>query len=203
MGRDKAFLTYHQIPQCYHLADLLLQPKDPICGRVLISCNELQKPTITQEYDAMSDLPEYRNSGPIASLLTAFHLYPDNDLLAIGCDYPFLTHDAITEFLDTIRGDSLAGAFYNRKGFYEPLLAWYTAEAGRLLKTYYNHGEKSLQRFLIKLDTQKYIPAQDEIMTSIDTPDAFERARFILQNDYQSHEHNRSDIYPKHPKSEC
>lgn len=182
MGTDKAFLVYDQKPQCYHLADMLVETGTRLCSQVIISCNQQQLPLISKEYPALADLPEYHNCGPIASLLTAFSRYNQADFLVIGCDYPFIRPTVLKEFLESIREDSIAAAFYNQAGKYEPLLAWYAAQSAGLLKTYFNQGGRSLQHFLNEISAQHFQPQNEEVMISIDTPDAFERARLLLMN---------------------
>jgi molybdopterin-guanine dinucleotide biosynthesis protein A len=180
MGSDKAFLVYHQKPQCYHLADILGKDDQPLCTRVVISCNENQINLISQDYDPLPDLSQYRNSGPIASLLTAFHAHPANDFLVIGCDYPFIEGKDLSEFLETIQEDSLVAAFYNSEHKYEPLLAWYSHKCAPLLKNFYKSGQNSLQHFLRENSAEKYRPENQLIMRSVDTPSEFSAALAAL-----------------------
>ncbi|MCE7039989.1 molybdenum cofactor guanylyltransferase [Dyadobacter sp. CY312] len=182
MGSDKGFLVYHEKPQCYHLADLLLEDPNPLCFKALISCNDKQTALISKDYSVLTDLPEYQNSGPIASLLTAFATFSNVDFLVIGCDYPFMQHSDLLVFLESIQEDSLAAAFYNHNNKYEPLLAWYSKNTGRLLKTFYENGGKSLQHFLKENSARKHRPDNKEVMTSVDTPEAFISAKAILAN---------------------
>jgi molybdopterin-guanine dinucleotide biosynthesis protein A len=181
MGSDKGFLTYHEKPQCYHLVDMLTEGQDPVCYRALISCNSKQTALISKNYNVLTDLPEYQNTGPLASLLTAFTKHPDTNFLVIGCDYPFIGKDDLMDFLKSIQENSFAAAFYNDEDKYEPLLAWYSQSAGTLLKTFYENGGKSLQHFLKQNSAKKYQPDNQNVMTSIDTPEAFVSAKIALK----------------------
>ncbi|HEV7381429.1 MAG TPA: molybdenum cofactor guanylyltransferase [Dyadobacter sp.] len=181
MGKDKAFLTYFQKPQCFHIADLL-NDRPSICERVLISCNDQQRKLIPDEYHPMPDLSDYKENGPIASLLTAFEIYPDNDFLVIGCDYPLLTKRELHSFLNNIRRDQIAATFYNKDDKYEPLIGWYAAECAPLVKQFFVDGNRSLQHFLRINNAEKYIPDNEETMMSADTPDAYNRIHNILKN---------------------
>jgi molybdopterin-guanine dinucleotide biosynthesis protein A len=180
MGRDKAFLIYHQKPQCFHVSDLLKNAPSPLCSEVLICCNELQKEAVPKEYNPLVDLPDYNNNGPIASLLTAVTSYPQQDFLVVACDYPLLTKSELQSFLHTIRRDKIAATFYNNEDKYEPLIGWYSKECAPLLMQFHRDGNRSLQHFLRIHDAEKYYPENTESMTSVDTPEAWERIRKTL-----------------------
>jgi len=182
MGFDKGFLIYHRKPQCYHLADLLLQDPNPLCFKAFISCNDKQTALISKDYNVLPDHPAYQNSGPIASVLTAFATHPNASFLVVGCDYPFIEKNDLMVFLESIQEDSLAAAFYNDDNKFEPLLAWYSRNAGLSLQTFYENGGKSLQHFLHVNSAEKYRPDNQNIMTSIDTPEAFASAKVTLAN---------------------
>jgi len=182
MGTDKSFLTYFEKEQCYHVADLLHSDGNDLCKKVFISCNQVQADTISKEYNVLQDLPKYENTGPMAALLTAFNYYPDQDFLVAGCDYPFITSAILRSFLEQIKGNSIAAAFYNSDNKYEPLLAWYSKESGPILKRSFENKEYSLQHFLIKNSAEKYIPADHKVMTSVDTPDEFHAVKLLLDN---------------------
>lgn len=181
MGKDKAFLTYHQKPQCFYLADLL---KDEafFCRQVHISCNELQKSAIPDDYNPVPDLPEYQGNGPIASLLTAFEIFPGKDFLVVGCDYPLLTKTELHSFLSTIRRDRIAATFYNNENKYEPLIGWYASDCAALLKQFYMDGNRSLQHFLRLNGAEQYLPANKETIISADTPEDYKYIHNILKN---------------------
>lgn len=176
MGIDKSALVYYQKPQHDHVADLL----SALCEHVVISCNEQQSATLQSNYEKLADHARFADSGPMAALLTAFETFPGNDFLIAGCDYPYLTASELADFLNSFDKDLPAAAFYNRKGFYEPLLGWYAADAHAALLSRFNAGDRSLQHFLHDLNAGKYVPESEQIMTSIDTYEDFQAIKKTL-----------------------
>ena len=181
MGTDKGSLTYHEKPQRYHLYDMLTGSIDSLCRTALISCNSDQTTSIAKEYEVIEDLPEYQNIGPMAGLLSAFSKFPNNDFLVVGCDYPFITSEHLKIFIKSIKRESLAAAFYNIDDKYEPLLAWYSKEAGPALYQYFKDKRYSLQGFLKDCRAEKYKPESEIVMKSVDTPEEFEKVQALLK----------------------
>jgi molybdenum cofactor guanylyltransferase len=177
MGTDKSRLVYYQKPQHDHVADLLA----PLCERVILCCNHEQFETFQTQYEKLTDLPKFAGAGPMTALLTAFETFPGNDFLVLGCDYPHLTSDELSIFLRFMDKDLPASAFYNKEGFYEPLLGWYSQSAGSALTAAYENGLHSLQRFLVVQNAGKYRPASDKVMTSVDTPEGFQAVKQALE----------------------
>ncbi len=178
MGTDKSRLVYYNKPQHDHVYDIL----KPLCEKVVISCNAKQFDILETPHEKCADLPGYAGNGPIAGILTAFDTFPGHDFLVAGCDYPFLDSAALAIFLSKIKRDSYAAAFYNQEGKYEPLLAWYSKNAGILLQKHFENGESGLQHFLNKYKAEKYKPESEKVMTSVDTPEEFAKVRRLLAN---------------------
>lgn len=169
MGADKSRLIYYQKPQHDHVADLLA----PLCKKVIICCNVNQLSTLESDYEKLSDLPAFVNSGPAAALLTAFAKFPGNDFLVAGCDYPYLSTSELANFLRFAEKDLTAAAFYNQEGWYEPLLGWYSRLAAPALTEMFQSGSCSLQRFLKEQEAGKYQPISEKTMMSADTLEDF------------------------------
>ncbi len=188
MGRDKSLISYHAKAQCYEVYELLLN----FCSKVFVSCNAQQAATLDPAYEKLEDLPVYAGTGPAAGVRTAFSNYPGRNFLVIGCDYPFLTEKEIRRFLANIRPDALATAFFDeREQCYQPVLAWYSAEAGSQLLQGFGEdglGEQplSLQSFLKKINADRYYPLDPASMLSIDTPAASVGAKQRLSGDHQN-----------------
>ena len=175
MGTDKSQLQYFEIPQAMHVYNLLT----PFCEKVFVSCNAAQSGNLDKE-KTLVDLPQYENIGPMAALLTAFQHYPDHDFLVVGCDYPFLTTKDLSAFISNIKNNSIAAAFHNNDGKYEPLLAWYAKETTPLLLQKFEHGKFSLQHFLKEIGAEKHFPESKEAMRSVDTPEEYEQVKAII-----------------------
>lgn len=157
MGRDKAFITYHNKPQYAHVADML----QPFCDEVYISCNAQQKNNITQYYKYIEDNATFKNAGPLTGVLSAFNQWPQHSLLVIGCDYPYLNRTDIKALLETRQPDIDVVCFKNTDtNFEEPLLAIYEKQCAPLLLNFYQNGQQSLRHF-IKTVNHKTITVND------------------------------------------
>ena len=87
----------------------------------------------------------------------------------IGCDYPFLDAGNIEDFISTCKKENTT-AFYNSKDhLYEPLLAHYSSNTFTKLKEMCSEQQYSLQYFLKMNNAEKYHPACERSIISIDT----------------------------------
>ncbi|WP_026628219.1 molybdenum cofactor guanylyltransferase [Dyadobacter alkalitolerans] len=180
MGTDKSQLQYFGIPQADRVVNLL----SPLCDEVFLSCNRTQS-AIFENKKTLADLPEYEDIGPMAALLSAFKTYPNTDFLIAGCDYPFLTANALSHFLSSIQKGAIAAAFYNSEEKYEPLLAWYAQDAAPLLLERFERGQHSLQHFLREINAEKYIPISEKVMLSVDSPEVYDQVKAALNVYYE------------------
>lgn len=178
MRCDKSLLIYHQKPQREHVYEMLRS----ICSEVFISCNVEQTADMDNRLPFIPDLQLYKNTGPMAALLTAFSYYPDNDFIICGCDYPFISEIELNDFLSSLKKDRPASAFYNsEEDLYEPLLAYYTSECSSLLKNQFREKNYSLQYFLRSVKAEKYYPADINLLKSADTPEDFANASALIR----------------------
>jgi molybdopterin-guanine dinucleotide biosynthesis protein A len=183
MGCDKSLLIYHNKPQRYHAYELLAT----VCDKVFISCNTSQLAGINKDYTPLADLPAYKKVGPMAAILTAFTQYPANDLLVVGCDYPFVGQKDLAQFCYSLKPGAVAAAFYNyEQRAYEPMLAWYSSRSVPSLMRMHKEKNYSLQYFLEKNNAMKYYPADERTITSIDNQAAFIAARQLLRTNLKS-----------------
>lgn len=174
MGTDKSLLDYHGKPQRYHLYDML----SGLCERVFISCNEQQAPTIPDKYPIIIDAPEYRNSGPVTALLSAFKTYPDADFMMIGCDYPYLKIEELQRLFEVSLQTMNTIALYNTEGHTsEPLLAIYQSVIACKLENNFKLSKYSLSRFLEEIAATKLTPNHQKSIVSIDTWDGYLAAK--------------------------
>ena len=168
MGKDKSMLKYYEKPQRYHVYEMLI----PFCDEVYISCNAAQVDTINAGYNLLADNESYKNIGPMAALLSAFNNFPQQNILFIGCDYPYLTGFEITNFSKLCKTEPVA--FFNKKeNMYEPLLAWYPASTAEPLNQMWKASRFSLQHFLKDANALKYYPQIANSVISIDTHAAY------------------------------
>lgn len=170
MGRDKSKLVYFAKQQRYHIYEVLCG----ICSEVFISCNSIQINEIDAGCRAIEDLTKYENSGPMAALLTAFEKFPQKNFLLIGCDYPFITQNDLSEFINSISDETRASAFFNvNDGFYEPLLAYYPSNCFENILFNFSKKNFSLQYFLKSVNAQRFFPSNPKSIVGIDTADEF------------------------------
>lgn len=170
MGQDKSLLNYHGQAQRYHLYDML----SGLCDRVFISCNKEQFSTIPAKYTTIVDDPEYEGIGPMASLLSAFRQYPEASFLVVGCDYPLININHLQKLIEVNDEVIFAASYYNPDtSFYEPLLSHYQCNIKSKLEFYFKQSNYSLQAVLKEVKTNIIVPDDLSILTSIDTPDAY------------------------------
>jgi molybdenum cofactor guanylyltransferase len=174
MGQDKSLIHYHGESQRNHVAGML----SVHCSSVYLSLNEHQQAE-NEQYPVIRDAEVYANNGPIAAILSAFHLLPDENFMVIGCDYPLLTASELSCFISSVQNLTKPKAFFNEAdGFYEPLLAFYPATTASFILNEFQEGNQSLQRILKMLNCEKYLPQDKNSIRSVDDPEAH---RQILQ----------------------
>lgn len=116
MGSDKSLLVYHQLPQRYHLIELISNFQ----LNIVLSLNQVQE---EKEYPELviTDNEKYLNCGPLTSLLSVSNVVSADHYLLLGCDYPALERTDIASLLNSISDDTDAVCFGNPKQP-EPLL---------------------------------------------------------------------------------
>ena len=180
MGRDKAFINYHGIPQSLAVYRML----ENFCGKTFVSCSAIQASEINPWCNIITDDKRFAESGPAAALLTATNKFPEKNFLMVGCDYPMLNEEVLREFTLVINDETFAAAFFNQDAEkYEPLIAYYSAAAAQIFLDGFPHKSKSLQSFLQEHNAVKYIPADAGVIKSIDTP---EQALQIIHQQHNS-----------------
>ena len=165
MGRDKAFIVYHNKPQYAHVCDML----NPFCDEVIISCNNTQKTQINQPYKYIADNSKFSDNGPITGVLSAFNQIKSSGLLVIGCDYPNLTQADIKKLIDAREKDVDVVCYKNTEtNFEEPILAIYEEQCAKMLLNFYNSGQQSLRHFLNTVNTKTITPLNINNIKSVD-----------------------------------
>ena len=180
MGRDKSLLVYRQQPEVSRLYQML----EKHCNQVFVSCNEEQVAAFADRYETLPDLPYLSGCGPMAGLLTAYNNLPGHNFLFIGCDYPYLHPDELERFITFVSPENSPAAFYNvNENMYEPLLAYYPAEACNRITEMHKCNQLSLQYFLVENNARKYLPADEICITSADTYADYMKAKMYFATD--------------------
>lgn len=166
MGKDKAMITYHQLPQYAHVAKMLKS----FCSDVFISCNTQQKYLLDSNYKAIEDNATFSNAGPMTGLLSAFELHSNSGLLVVGCDYPYFTKADMKALMEA-RDEQIDAVCYHNEAseFDEPLLAIYEKQCAPLLLQFYQNGQTSLQQFLKTIRTKRIVAANPQSLISVDS----------------------------------
>lgn len=177
MGTDKSKIIYHGKQQRYYLYEMLSQ----FCSNVYISCNEEQALYIDPEYNFIVDDAEYAETGPAAAMLSAIKKYPNENWLAVACDYPFIDENSLQSFLAIIKDDTVTAAFYSpEKKVYEPYLGFYSKESMEQLNLFFAGGNYSLNDFLKLMYAKKHVADKEEIK-NVNTPEEMKAAKQFLK----------------------
>lgn len=125
MGRDKANLHYHGIPQ-YQYLDQILKSH---CDEVLISCRQEQTFSGEQkQIPIVEDL--YLGMGPMGGILSAFAKHPNSAFLVVACDLPFLSEKTLEKLIECRNPFKVSTCYRNPKTQYlEPLCTIYEPKA--------------------------------------------------------------------------
>jgi molybdopterin-guanine dinucleotide biosynthesis protein A len=173
MGTDKSLLDYYGKPHRYFVYEMLQE----FCSSTFISCNAHQAGSAYPEYEVIIDLEKYRDTGPMAALLSSFDRFPNASFLVAGCDYPFLEKNDIRKLTEERSPDHLAVYYFNEPAnAEEPLLAVYEKECYPYLKTNFDRKKYSLRHFLKEEKTHMVLPESTHSLFNVNTPAEYDLA---------------------------
>jgi molybdopterin-guanine dinucleotide biosynthesis protein A len=178
MGSDKSLLLYYNEPQRYHVFQMLQLH----CEKVFISSNEILENDTKNGYPVLTDLPDYMDIGPMAGLLTAFSRFPENDLLVIGCDHPYLFSNDLQSFLNSCHENTSAAFYHAAENLYEPLLAYYPKSKMQKIQEMFKEGNYSLQQFLQREHALKYKPENIKCLIGVNTKEDYMTAKAFINS---------------------
>lgn len=169
MGKDKAFLHYHQKEQYWYVTELFTTIDIP----VLISCNKHQKEKFAELNNVVVDHPNYGNSGPISGLLSVHRQKPDYDYILAGCDYPLLKAKHLKMLKDLSRYGFEAVCFVRatQQNVNEPLLTYYSNVFIEKLHNSFQSGNTSIRKILDDAHLLRIVAEEDSFLKSFDTPE--------------------------------
>ncbi len=164
MKVDKAFINYHDKPQFEYAANQLL----PFVNKVIVSGKEN---AAYGNYEVVLDQKEFENNGPISGLLSALKFYPDCSFFLLGCDYPYLSNEALKSLKDNFLESNKSVCFMNNaNGYLEPLVAIYCLEDLKKLHDFWQSKQTSLRHFLELIKPLILRTPHNNDILSIDTP---------------------------------
>ncbi len=143
MGRDKASIVYHGVPQWQAAAGLLRA-----CGaEPFWSCSARQAAEWKLGDRAVLDLVP--GHGPASGLHAAFSRGDATTWLVIGCDYPWLEVEDLQHLVRAREAGIDAVAYINREtDGIEPMIALWEPAAQRQFLRAFASGEYSARRVL-------------------------------------------------------
>ena len=168
MGKDKAMINYHGIPQFNYLFQLL----QPFCEKVFLSCRQEQSIHFGEQYPVIIDL--YEGIGPMNGLLSFFEKYGSRACLVIACDMPLIDEAIIQLLIQNRQSDKIATAFMTKKGFPEPLLTIWEPDSYPALKTAFKDNNYSLRDILQNNDCRLIKTNDEKKLLNINKPDELE-----------------------------
>ena len=172
MGRDKAGLEYHGLPQVRYAVKAL----EAVCDRTFVSIraertNDPLFAGIPQIHDTFLGI------GPMGGMLSAFHAFPKAAWLVLGCDLPFVSPETLaclTAGRDPLK---FATAFArNDDGLPEPLCAIYEPSYRRRLLQFLAGGRTCPRKALINSRAKILTPNYDWELDNVNEPADYERA---------------------------
>ena len=177
MGFDKSEIDYYGKKQKYFLYELL----EEFCDNVFISCSRFQSQRTEPEYNVITDVDGFENSGPMAGILS-FHVeHPGKSVIVTGCDYPFINRDSIEQLINNRgKGNGKAVCFINEVNdeyIYEPFLTVYEAPFFNTLLLNFLNKNYSLSRILEAEKVKAIVPPSDLILRNVNSTDEYLEAK--------------------------
>ncbi len=177
MGREKGGLRYGPRSQVRRMYELV----EPYCPRTFVSVRPEQS-----DRDWYRALPQvhdlFRDLGPVSGLLSAMVRHPDVAWLFVACDMPFVTGQSIRRLLRYRNPERRATVFrHPGEALFEPVLGVYEPDFRETIEEELSRGTSSLQRMLGEERVATVLPSHSEILTSVDRPFEFERAKHLLR----------------------
>ncbi|HCM76823.1 MAG TPA: molybdenum cofactor guanylyltransferase [Cytophagales bacterium] len=167
MGRDKALLSYHGLPQRDHVFQLLSR----FCKKVFTSVghskpNELVTNPIKDAFSI---------KGPLNGILSAFQQHEGVAWITMPIDMPLVNDQTIQLLIAHRDIEKVATCFYDSDGKNpEPLLTLWEPKAAHLLRAFYDEGKTSPREFLISADINLLRIPDVNLLKSINTPEEFD-----------------------------
>ena len=175
MGRDKALIDYHGLPQWQHCAQLL----DSFCDSVYISKNRQQTWKIPAHYSELID--SETAEGPFHPWYHLAQLDANASWLIITCDLPYLNSSCIDFLIKHRSLDAEATCFQvSDENFPDPQITLLSHIGAQNATEAYRSGTRSPRRFLQSIQTHTLLPPDSNWLQSANTPGAAKAARSKL-----------------------
>jgi len=166
MGKNKALLSYHGIPQLAYLTDLL----KPFCDQAFVSAKHK---THYPSYPVIED--NYRIDSPLNGILSSISTYPKNGWIVVACDMPLINEKSIQYLIDHRAVDKLATCYINEEGMIEPLFSIWEPHSYESLLKFQNNGGMSPRKFLAANNVNLVKPLDYNVLMNVNSLEDFEK----------------------------
>ena len=165
MGKDKAFLKYHQDPQYLHTAKLIQN----LQLEVFISCQPFQKQAMSGSFPNIED--EQPPCGPLSGILSAMKAEPTYEQwLVVGCDYPLIQEQDFQALLSSAKHHPNTAFFHQ---YFIPTLGCYHQSQLALLQSCKDQEQFKMQDILKEMRCHPLAPPRIENLKSFDYQEDF------------------------------
>lgn len=163
MGRDKALLHYHGMPQRDYLRRVLLS----CCEEVFLSCRPDQP--MEAEWQIVKDVFDFRS--PLNGIISALQQYPDRAWLVVAVDMPRVDEQVLLQLVAARDPEKIASCFYNpARKMPEPLLTIWEPSALPVLLRHVAAGTTGPQHVLNSEAIHAIQPLDSAIFLNVNYP---------------------------------
>lgn len=163
MGRDKALLEFHGVPQREYLRRILAR----CCDEVFLSCRPDQ--AVDAGWNVVVDVFDFRS--PLNGIMSALQQYPDRSWLAVAVDMPRVDDAILLQLVEARDPEKIATCFYNPvRKMPEPLLTIWEPAALAVLQRYVAGGTTGPQHVLNNEVIQAIQPLDADIFLNVNYP---------------------------------
>lgn len=162
MGKDKASLNYHGLPQKEHVKNMLEK------------CNLTTFFSVANASDKEDEIVDsFYNLGPFGGICSAFQKDPNSAWLVLATDIPFVDENLVQLLLEERDSSKVATAIKGKnKKFPEPLITIYEPKAYGKLLQYLAQGYSCPRKMLINADV-KIVEVDDALIRNINTEEEY------------------------------
>ncbi len=149
MGRDKAMISYHGVPQYAYLAGLL---EGLEIEAYLSLCKKQQE---AWQIDMPLILDQEDNKGPLMGLYSAYQAHPQASWLVVACDFAFLQKESLSWLINHQSSSCEITAYispFDEKA--EPLLAIWAPNALSKIDKALKQGAYSAREFMATCEVE-------------------------------------------------
>lgn len=176
MGEDKAFISYHGMPQWQYLLRIANELSIP----ANVSCRNDQS-SLFKDTEIIADALE--SSGPAVGIYSAMKAYPDATWLVVACDMPLVLKGDIEYLLSQRDSTAFASAFYNdEKNWAEPLFTLWEPRARIVLWNALEGGKACPRKLLTQLQPKLISPLKKEVLLNVNFPEEKRTIENIIEN---------------------